>query len=283
VSASQTAHSARLIQTQMTRKARRPQGNYTHDTFQWGLVNAINAGPPATVDLYLNGTHQTANPDLITPSVPYLASYVPTLGDVVLVQRGLFRNRTSRVIVGKLYGSPSPYPLPLGNIDPGSGRFISGPNAIWGGFGAPNPNLGQLGDVYFRTDAVGLEAIYQFVANGWVSFQNQAAVTTNSQTYSVSGTLQVASGATGYLPPFYVPVTGTTTLDSVFCSVRSGSATVTITQNGTNISSGITVTSTPSPTSIGLPVQNNDAFAPVITAVSEADGLSISFYFTISS
>ena len=283
MSASQTAHAARLVQAQMTKKGRRPQGNYTHDAFQWGVVQAIHpasSSGPACVDIYLNGTQNDTNNNLTT-NVAYVASYYPTVGDTVLVQRGMFRNRTSRVVIGKLYGTPSPYPLPLGNIDPDTNRYVTGPGALWGGTGAPSSLLGSPGDYYFRTDAqTSGEQIYQNVAGTWESVGGASASTTQaSQTYSVSGTLQVASGATGYLPPFYLPVPGTGTLDLVRASVRSGSASIEIHQNGSSIGT-CSVTTTPNDTLFGVTVANNDAFAPVVASVSSADGLSLSFYFT---
>lgn len=64
--------------------------------YQWGVVHAINGN---TVDLYLDGS-----PNL-TPSVRYLASYTPTVGDVVKVDRF----RSDRVVVGtQANGSVAP-------------------------------------------------------------------------------------------------------------------------------------------------------------------------------
>lgn len=54
---------------------------FSESPFQWGEVQAVHASPN-TVDLYLDGNTAT-----LTPGVRYLASYTPTVGDVVLVSR----------------------------------------------------------------------------------------------------------------------------------------------------------------------------------------------------
>ena len=146
-----TAHQARVVQTKVAKKAARPRGNYTHSEHQWGVIDAIHAGPPATVDVYLDGSQNTGDTSNLVTGVKYLASYTPTVGDSVVIYRGFNRNRTSRVVLGKLYGSASPYPLPLGSIQ--SGFFVSGPNNLWGGAGAPPSDLGATGDFYMRTNA----------------------------------------------------------------------------------------------------------------------------------
>jgi hypothetical protein len=162
------AHQARLIQTKITRKQTRPHGNYSHSEHQWGVVHAVNQGGTQTVDLFLDGAQNTGNPANITPSVKHLASYVPTEGDVVLVYRGAGRSRSSRVVLGKLNGAASPYPLPLGSVDT-QGRFTSGPNAQWGGPGVPPVTLGITGDWYMRTDTPGIsmQMLYVKTASGW--------------------------------------------------------------------------------------------------------------------
>jgi len=144
-------HQARLMQHAATRKTDKPTGNYEHAEHQWGVIAAVNVGPPASVDVYLNATaaDPTATP---SPGISYLPSYVPTVGDVVLIYRGSARNRSDRVVLGKMAGAASPYPLPLGNIDPASRRWVQGPGALWGGEGIPSIALGNDGDFYFRTD-----------------------------------------------------------------------------------------------------------------------------------
>ena len=105
-----------------------------------------------------------------------------------------------------------------------------------------------------------------------------------SQTYSVSGTLAVASGATNYLPPFFVPVEAGREVDmfGVVGMVRSGSAVIAIQKNGSTLGS-ISVSTTPSLLLLsGSPIVSSlDYFAPVISSVSSADGLSLSFLFTM--
>jgi hypothetical protein len=122
-------------------------------------------------------------------------------------------------------------------------------------------------------------------ASVWAS---SPVVLTLPYTYSVSGILAVPSGYINYLPPFFFPVPSgqTVTLVSVIGMVRSGSCTLSIDKNGAGITglTGISFTNSPSthtPTST-VTVSNNDYFAPVISAVSSADGLSLTFYFKIT-
>jgi hypothetical protein len=137
------------------------------------------------------------------------------------------------------------------------------------------PGVGSFGDPKLNQ---ALLAIQQYINN----LQSAGAFTVISQTYSVSGTLSVPSGATGYLPPFFMPTTGqAVNLFAVIYKVRSGSATMNIQHNGTNIATGLSVTTAATETSLSASVANNDTFQPVLTAVSSADGLSCSFYFNI--
>jgi len=122
-------------------------------------------------------------------------------------------------------------------------------------------------------------------ASVWAS---SPVVLTLPYTYSVSGILAVPSGYINYLPPFFFPVPSgqTVTLVSVIGMVRSGSCTLSLDNNGAGITglTGISFTNSPSthtPTST-VTVSNNDYFAPVISAVSSADGLSLTFYFKIT-
>jgi len=166
----QSAHQARLHSQKVQRKASHPQGNYDHSEFQWGVVHAIHVGPPPSVDLYLDGTQNTANTAYLTLGVAYLAGYVPTAGDTVIVRRGVRRSSSDRIVIGKPNGSPSPYPLPLGGLN-ASNQFIQGPNAIWGGPGVPPSSLGASGDYYFRTDtpATAGQRLYVRESGGWTA------------------------------------------------------------------------------------------------------------------
>ena len=109
-------------------------------------------------------------------------------------------------------------------------------------------------------------------------------------TYAVQGLLAVPSGATNFLPPFFlpVPVGQTWTLVGVRAMVRGGtSATFNIQHNGTTIGglSGIVVTTTAgtSTPTVGEAILDGDYLAPVITAISGTpDGLSMSFYFQVT-
>ena len=123
--------------------------------------------------------------------------------------------------------------------------------------------------------------------NAWAMQISALPVVTTfqtSQTYSVSGTLAVASGATNYLPPFFVPVEPGREVDmfGVVGMVRSGSAVIAIKKNGSTLGS-ISVSTTPSLLLVGgSPIVTSlDYFAPVISSVSSADGLSLSFLFTM--
>jgi hypothetical protein len=148
------------------------------------------------------------------------------------------------------------------------------------GKGTPNPKLyiPNLNSLDPSTHSAIL-AIQQ-----WCNNLTAPSSTIFSQTFSVSGTLVVPAGAVGYLPPFYMPVAAgqPISLVGLRCSVRAGSCTVDIEQNGTAIYSGLGITATPTDTSIISSVSNDDSFQPVITAVSGADGLSVSFYFTMT-
>ena len=165
-------HMTRLFQSQVTSKQLKPSGNYHHGEHQWGVVAAINNDATPTVDLYLDGAQNVPTDANLTQGIAFLSSYVPTVGDVVLVRRGDGRNRTDRVVLGKLNGSASPYPLPLGNIDSTTGRFVQGPNALWGGTGQPASHLGITGDYYFRSDSPGTDnqEIYVKTNTGWMPF-----------------------------------------------------------------------------------------------------------------
>ena len=98
-----------------------------------------------------------------------------------------------------------------------------------------------------------------------------------SHTYAVSGTIVVPSGSTGYLPPFFMPTS--CLLLGVMTEVRSGSLTLNIQQNGSNIATGVPAGTSPTFTAIPHSVAANDSFQPVVTAVTGADGLSCAFYF----
>jgi hypothetical protein len=107
----------------------------------------------------------------------------------------------------------------------------------------------------------------------------------DNDTYSVSGALAVPSGATNYLPPFFkvFPSNVTYTLIGIEAMVRSGSCTISIDQNGSAVSglSAVSVTTSATTTNATSPasVTSGDYFSPVITAVSLADGLSLTFIF----
>ena len=107
-------------------------------------------------------------------------------------------------------------------------------------------------------------------------------------TFSVSGTLSVPSGATNFLPPFFFPVPHgqAVKLMAVIGKVRSGSCTLSVQHNNVNtpglVNLNITSSSSSHTPTNNIVVSNNDTFAPVISAVSSADGLSLTFYFQVT-
>ncbi len=107
--------------------------------------------------------------------------------------------------------------------------------------------------------------------------------------YAVQGLLAVPSGATNFLPPFFLPIEpgSIAKFIGVRAMVRSAtSITCNVQQNGSTIAgmTGIVVTTSASSFSPTTPidVSDGDYFAPVITAVSGTpDGLSMTFYFQV--
>ena len=107
-------------------------------------------------------------------------------------------------------------------------------------------------------------------------------------TYSVQGLIAVPSGATNYLPPFFMPVpTGQRALFvGVRYIVRAGtSVTFNVTQNGTVVITGAVATTTATETDLTtyLDVNDGDLFAVVVTAISGTpDGLTVGFYWDVT-
>ena len=124
----------------------------------------------------------------------------------------------------------------------------------------------------------------------WPQDLEKATTIRVSHTYAVSGTLGVPSSGTNYLPPFFIPVTGKASLVAIVAKVRSGSCVVDIYLNGsTSVTStsgltslSITTTGTTWSASPQIGITNSNNLAPVITSVSSADGLTLSFYFDIT-
>jgi hypothetical protein len=104
---------------------------------------------------------------------------------------------------------------------------------------------------------------------------------TNTYTWSISGTLAVASGATNYIPPFYASVDSGVTVKviGVRYVCRVGTVTVALNQNGSAVSSmsALSCTSSVTHTSAGTPpsVADGDVFAIVLSSPSSADGLTV--------
>lgn len=153
--------------------------------------------------------------------------------------------------------------------------------------GAPSSGTFAIGD--FTIDQTG--KLWICTAAGtpgtWLSVQKTMRV---ERTYTVSGLLAVPSGASSFLPPFFMPIpTGQSAkLVAVRAQVRGGtSATLAVNQNGSAVSSmsALVVTTSAATTAVGTPpsVADGDAFAPVIASIAGTpDGLSLSLYFDIT-
>jgi hypothetical protein len=229
---------------QMSRKAQRPHGNYQHSEHQWGVIAAVNDGPPPSVDVWLDGSQVTGDPVNITTGLSYLSSYSPMVDDVVLVYRGYGKNRSDRLVLGDVAGQATPYPLLLGSIDPSTRRYTQGPNALWGGVGIPSNSLGIDGDWYFRTDTpniLGQELYYKY-GGEWTPLlggDSSTGVTalvagTNVSLEPPGGTGVVTVSATGAVSSL---IAGTNiTLDP-----PSGVGDVTINATSSGGGSGVTV------------------------------------------
>lgn len=84
-------------------------------TRRQGVVSAVNAGPPPTVDVTVGG--------IVIPAVRYLASYWPTVGDVVIVDF----NGADPLVIGST--APS-QPLNLRMFGAGAALVGGSPPAI---------------------------------------------------------------------------------------------------------------------------------------------------------
>lgn len=103
----------------------------------------------------------------------------------------------------------------------------------------------------------------------------------DSKTFAIKGTID-----TDPVPPFFYPVVGTAILTSVEIQLLSGTCTLDIQQNGSNIAGLTSLSITTSPQNF-MPndvtyVMNLDLFGPNIDSVSSADGLTITFIFQVS-
>lgn len=103
-------------------------------------------------------------------------------------------------------------------------------------------------------------------------------------TFALSGEIKVASGATDYIPPFFVvlPSGSTGTVTRAKHVVQSGGpATVKLTKNGTDLTgfTGISVTTTASTTTGSAAVIDGDLLALVVTSVT---GTPKNLTFTIT-
>lgn len=138
------------------------------------------------------------------------------------------------------------------------------------------PNKNQIADPAVQTGMLELER--------WLNSLQEAGFGKISHTYAVSGTIVVPAGATGYLPPFFMPVAAKQgiTLLGVMTLLRSGSCDLDIEQNGSAIASSLAVGTSPTFSAINAAVADNDYFQPVVDSVSGADGLTCSFYFAVT-
>jgi hypothetical protein len=99
------------------------------------------------------------------------------------------------------------------------------------------------------------------------------AVSTVSIPLQVLGDIEVADGATNYIPPIIVEVPDgcEVTLVAVWGVLRAGSCVIDIDQNGSGVSglTGLTITTTNTRFTPGspTPVSNGDLFAPVVDSI----------------
>lgn len=143
-SPSKLAHQTRLNAHKLTKTSRRPHGHYDHAPFEYATIAAIHTSPP-TLDIYPMGSQTMGSDQFLIPSVLYLPSYVPTVGDTVLVARGSQRTRSSYFVIGKANGAASPYPTPLGGIN-AAGQYVNDLVNLWGSMAVPSTALGTDGD-----------------------------------------------------------------------------------------------------------------------------------------
>jgi len=161
-----TAHQGRLQAHKVARQQSRPNGKYPASENQRGVVKAVNAGPPQTVDVYLDGAQQGENPANLAKGLKYRDGYLPQVNDVVWISRQKGKARTSRMVMGKAAGSATPSGIPLGGFD-SAGRFVSGDMVLWGGTGIPGWDLGEDGHAYLRRDGGPGTFLYQRVDGVW--------------------------------------------------------------------------------------------------------------------
>lgn len=149
---------------------------------------------------------------------------------------------------------------------------------------ASRPGAGTDGQFYWATDT---NELYYDNGSSWIPVG--PATTRIGHTYSISGALNIASGSTGYIPPFFVPVPAAQTciFRGVRAVVRSGSLQAQLTQNGSTISGlgavTITTSATTTAPAVAPSVADGDQFGLLISSISGGpDGLSATFYFDIT-
>lgn len=141
------AHAIRLNQHKLARAQARPQGNYDHAPDQFGVIAAIHPGPTPTYDVYPDGAQNTGNTNYLMLGLKILDGVTPpSVNDVVLIRRGVGRSSSDRIIVGRLNGTPSPSPVPLGGLD-SEGRHVSQLLNHWGSVTDPPPSPSSMGAV----------------------------------------------------------------------------------------------------------------------------------------
>lgn len=76
--------------------------------YQWGTIASITVGTPSTLGVYLDSA--SGSPlATISIGIPFLNTYSPTVGDVVLIARMGGSARTQRVVLGRLSTTRTPY------------------------------------------------------------------------------------------------------------------------------------------------------------------------------
>jgi|HubBroStandDraft_6_1064221.scaffolds.fasta_scaffold11947_9 microcystin-dependent protein len=91
----------------------------------YGTIEAINVGPPMTVNVYLNNSAGGAGAT-VTPNLPIWAGYTPAIGDGVFILIGQGGLRTSYIVMGTLAGGGTgSLGLPIGAIVAFAATFSS--------------------------------------------------------------------------------------------------------------------------------------------------------------
>ena len=93
--------------------------------WQWGVIAAFSEVAPFTCDVYINGAQSApfGTTRSLTAGVRYLSSYIPVIGDVVLIGHGTGGLHSDRWILGSLVAGSMPQPGTLIEITSNDGSI----------------------------------------------------------------------------------------------------------------------------------------------------------------